>query len=187
LAVTLIGAVIGCTAATPLASRQGVADAVQGPGSVFVSIDEAATDALAWSYVLEQRDRAQGRIRAGVVSSVPGGFTYTEVMSAPVLEPTRVSIRLMSDDVAHFRYIPAVADHGANLANERHTNLDRQLVDIVDPLHRTSYLMSPDRIVRVYAGNGDEFVLGTLDDWLHRSPRWGKRPVVRVTEFAEGG
>jgi hypothetical protein len=184
----LIGATIGCASLEPRFSDSALEAVVKGPMHVFTSIDDAAADALAWCYLLSRRDRVQRRdaVRAGVISPVEGGYTYNGIVTAHRLQPSTVSMALAPSDVAHFRLYPTSNDLKIDRMNSTHSRPDRQVVDELDPLHRSSYLMTPNSIVRVYAGGGEEWALGSIGDWAQKTSRWGKRPRVTVEDVARG-
>jgi hypothetical protein len=162
-----------------------VADVVRGPGAVFDSIDEAAADALAWCYLRATRRPYQGRAQAGVIFEKEGGYTYGKTVTARAIDPGRVKLVLRPNDVAHFRVYPPANSTRAARAVERHSRTDREAVSQDDPLHRASYLLTPRRSVRVYAGQGEEWRLGSLREWATAAPTWG-RPTVRIEEGKDG-
>jgi hypothetical protein len=181
----LLGLALGCAWPGTHITRWQQRNVVQGPGAIFPSVDDAAADALAWCYINEARDRDPGRVRGGTIAPTDGGFTYSEVAAAPRFRKYRVDFKLRPTDVAHFRFYPSDGNPRLDRAKSQHSAEDRSAVDHVDPLHRASYLLTPNRDVVIYAGDGKEWEVGNLADWVEGTRRWGKRPIVRIEDIGD--
>ncbi len=161
----LLGIAMGCaTAPMPvapvdLAEAVWAHDPVQGPGTVFETIDEAAIDGLAWCY-LRSRGEEPMRVRGGSLRPVAtGGYAYEEIVTTRARDPYRVRIRVKPTDVAYFIHIPGPDRRD----NESHSRVHRANVDKRDPLHRPSYLLTPFLRVQRYEGGGEERRVAILD------------------------
>lgn len=131
---------------------------VQGPGTLFASIEAAAVDALTYAYLQARGARFRGRtaelMRAGTIYATPGGYSYGEIHVAKPLSPQQVTYTLKPQDVARFQVYPQV--HGRrwrlDRSNERLTQGDRRSVNVIDPLHRPIYTLHPSLVIREYGG-----------------------------------
>lgn len=140
-------------------SNDPLIEPIQGPGTTFETIDEAAIDGLAWCY-LKSRGERPVRVRGGSVRPVPsGGYAYDEIATARAIRPYRLWIRVEPTDVAYFIHVPGPGSR----ENESHSRVHRANVDRRDPLHRPSYLLTPRLRVQVYRGAGEELRLAVLD------------------------
>ena len=167
LIVILAGWALAC-ASTPAAPSgvevQDLGEVVRahepvlGPGTVFETVADAAIDGLAWCYLNSRKDDQQ-RVRGGSIHPVENGYTYDTVVSAPTWRPDRVQILVKPGDVAYFIQIPAPGTR----QDEHHSQVHRDNVDELDPLHRPSYLLTPRLNVQVYTGEGQENQVATLD------------------------
>ena len=160
-------AAIGC--ANLGTTSHALKDTVRGPGAVFTTVNEAAADGLAWSYLQARHEAARlgeskSRVRGGTIHPVAGGYSYREVHVAPERRPSRVQFVLKPDDVAHFRHYPGLGDFRVDFANERLSDVDREIVDSLDPLKRPAYVLTPNRNVRIYTGDDTESHVATLRD-----------------------
>lgn len=114
-----------------------------GPGTVFDSVEAAATDALRFAV---KRQAGAKRELGGAITRVAGGFTY-----APPIAGTKhgVRVRLGKHDVAWY-YTHGRRDRGAiDALNENVSLRDREMVDRHDPKRRPLFISTPSgRILR---------------------------------------
>lgn len=156
---------LGC-ASKPTASRTTRDISAQGPGTVFFSIEAAAYDALSYSYLFSRSARKPSHALGGTIYSIAGGFTYTAPVRAKKFNPDEVSYPLRAKDVAHYHTYPKHWDRRVNVAREKFSTADRLVVDVVDPLHRPSFVLTPRLRVKVYRGESDgTLFLAKLGDW----------------------
>ena len=164
---------VGCASTQPHATG----NPVQGPGTLFSTIQEAAVDGLAWSMRDARRDAHTPRLRIGVVRKVEGGYTYDEPGVAPRSRPTRLEYKLGQDAVAHFQHYPTRERGHSARVFESHTAYQRSVVDEIDPLHRPSFLLTPSLRVVEYRGGTTEPVVARLNrpDWRRRTSAFAAR------------
>jgi len=124
----------------------------RGPGSVFDSIDAAAVDALTYCYLQAQEDGSEELMRAGTIEPSGAGYTYTDIHVAHPLAERRIEYRFAPQDVARFHVYPEHTDHDVNRISERLSNKDRRSVSVIDPLHRSLYVLHPSMTIRSYSG-----------------------------------
>jgi hypothetical protein len=130
----------------------------RGPGSVFDSVDAAAVDALTYCYLQAREDGDAELMRAGTIERSGTGYTYTEVHVAKPLAERRIEYLFGPQDVARFHVYPKHANRDVNRLNERLSNKDGRSVSVVDPLHRSLYVLHPSLTIRAYSGVGREVV-----------------------------
>ncbi|MBW2716922.1 MAG: hypothetical protein JRD03_12635 [Deltaproteobacteria bacterium] len=130
----------------------------RGPGSVFDSIDAAAVDALTYCYLQAREDGNEELMRAGTIERSGAGYTYTDIHVAHPLAERRIEYLFAPQDVARFHVYPQHANHDVNRASERLSNKDRRSVSIIDPLHRSLYVLHPSMEIRSYSGADREVV-----------------------------
>jgi len=123
---------------------------VRGPGAVFETIDAAAVDALAYSYLQGRETGELPRMRAGTIRRSGAGYTYDEIYVANPRSARRVEYPVRAEDVARFHVYPSLTDRDINTVNERLSPRDRRSVAVIDPLHRPLYVLHPSLAVRVY-------------------------------------
>ncbi len=142
----------------------------RGPGSVFDSAEAAAIDALTYSY-LQARDAGDmQRMRAGTIQRSGSGYSYSKIEVASPLTLRRIEYRLAPEDVARFHFYPQHADRDVNLMSERLSIKDWRSVSVIDPLHRSLYVLHPSLAIRAYRGTDSEFteianLRGPARDW----------------------
>jgi hypothetical protein len=142
----------------------------EGPGSVFSSSEEAAMDALAYSY-LESRDSvlSERRARAGTIYPVDGGFTYDEPTVTRPFMGAKLRYRLRTTDVAHFRHYPVSSHNQLDIRSRSLSREVRVFVDRRDPLERPIFYLTPDRFMRVYgASQNREHTLARVERGTRR-------------------
>jgi hypothetical protein len=130
----------------------------RGPGSVFDSIDAAAVDALTYCYLQAREDGNEELMRAGTIERSGAGYTYTDVHVANPLTERRIEYLFAPQDVARFHVYPEHTDHDVNRVSERLSNKDRRSVSVIDPLHRSLYVLHPSMTIRSYSGIDREVV-----------------------------
>ncbi|MFK7895807.1 MAG: hypothetical protein AB8G23_08235 [Myxococcota bacterium] len=124
-----------------------------GPGTVFESIEAAASDALVYSYLVSRSNRVTtGEIRGGAIFPTEGGFSYDEPARSSDGASGRLRYRLQPTDLAHYRQFPADARTGVISATGNLHVDDRRVVDRRDPLKRPLYYLTPKRRIKVYLG-----------------------------------
>ncbi len=172
LAVTLV--MLGCShglekrVTRPLVAR--------GPGAVFASVEAAAIDALAWSYIQAQGDRSlPRRVRGGTIVAFDDGYRYAPPVTASREEPFEVRYALTRDVVAHYRMQPSTGESRLDRSLARASARERRIVDGLDPSQRPFYLLTPELNVRVYQGRerGSESIARLVRDRnAHTSARF---------------
>ena len=130
----------------------------RGPGSVFDSIDAAAVDALTYCYLQAREDGNEELMRAGTIERSGAGYTYTDIHVANPLAERRIEYLFAPQDVARFHVYPEHTDHDVNRISERLSNKDRRSVSVIDPLHRSLYVLHPSMAIRSYSGVDREVV-----------------------------
>ena len=87
----------------------------------------------------------------------------------------RIEYAFAPQDVARFHFYPAHADHDVNRISERLSAKDWRSVSVIDPLHRSLYVLHPSLAIRAY--RGAESVVeevaslrGPARDWEWPSP-----------------
>ena len=124
----------------------------QGPGALFESVEAAAIDALTYAYLQARDARDTGRMRGGTIHPVGDRYSYGEIHLAKPWLPDRISYPFRPQEVARFHVYPRYQDLLANRANERLSRVDRRSVSVIDPLHRTLYVLHPSAAIRAYRG-----------------------------------
>jgi hypothetical protein len=152
LLILFLSLAFGCASL----SSPAPGNVVKGPGSVFPTAEAAAVDGLAWCVRDARRDDATARLRIGVVRQLDDGYTYDTPGVASWAAPRNLEYVLKSDSVAHFQYYSADQAGGRSQVYEHHSKRQRRVVDEIDPLHRTSYLLTPSLRVVAYRGHGEE-------------------------------
>jgi hypothetical protein len=142
----------------------------RGPGSVFDSIDAAAVDALTYCYLQAQEDGNEELMRAGTIERSGAGYTYTDIHVAHPYAERRIEYVFAPQDVARFHVYPQHTDHDINRVSERLSSKDRRSVSVIDPLHRSLYVLHPSMAIRSYSGIDREVV----DVASLRGPRQGR-------------
>ncbi len=147
----------------------------RGPGAVFDSIDAAAVDALTYCYMQARETGDKGRMRAGTIEPSGAGYTYHEIHVAKPMTQRRIEYVLAPRDVARFHVYPPHTDHDVNRRNERLSTTDWRSVSVIDPLHRSLYVLHPSLEIRAYRGTDREVVevaslRGPSRDWEWPSP-----------------
>lgn len=139
--------------AAPALAESEPALPAKGPGTVFPTIEAAATDGLAWAHMQQMQSRNRRLSRGGTVVRVADGYTYEPLEVARPAKPDTLSLTLGRDVVAHFHTYPAQS-HRIDLRNERHSSADRWVVDHRDKRHRPSFVLTPSLRVLAYYGRG---------------------------------
>jgi hypothetical protein len=147
----------------------------RGPGSVFNSIDAAAVDALTFCYLQARENGDMERMRAGTIEPAGAGYTYNEIHVANPLTERRIEYVFAPQDVARFHFYPLHTDRDVNRLSERLSTRDRRSVSVIDPLHRSLYVLHPSLAIRAYQGVDSEVVevaslRGPSRDWEWPSP-----------------
>ncbi len=130
----------------------------RGPGSVFDSVDAAAVDALTYCYLQARETGDTGLMRAGTIEPSGAGYTYSEVHVARPMTQRRIQYVLAPQDVARFHFYPRHLDRQVNRLNERLSTTDWRSVSVIDPLHRSLYVLHPSLAIRAYRGADREVV-----------------------------
>jgi len=134
----------------------------RGPGAVFDTIDAAAIDALAYSYLQAREAGDLQRMRAGTIRRAGAGYTYDEIVVAKPGSASQIEYRVRVDDVARFHVYPFDTDRDVNSSNERLSAVDRRSVSVVDPLHRPLYVLHPSLAVRAYRAESEPVEVANL-------------------------
>ncbi len=142
----------------------------RGPGSLFDSIEEAAVDALTFSYLQAQAAGELERMRAGTIRRSGAGYTYGEIHVANPRMQRRIEYVISGRDVARFHLYPSHADRDVNRGSERLSARDWRSVNVIDPLHRPLYVLHPSLAIRAYHGADGEALevanlRGPARDW----------------------
>lgn len=124
----------------------------RGPGAVFDSVDAAAIDALTFCHLQAKQTGDTERMRAGTIQRSGSGYTYGEIHVANPLDQRRIEYLFAPEDVARFHVYPPHTDHDINRSSERLSTKDRRSVSVIDPLHRTLYVLHPSLAIRAYRG-----------------------------------
>ena len=147
----------------------------RGPGSVFDSIEAAAVDALTFCYLQARESGDKELMRAGTIEPSGAGYTYHEIHLAKPMTQRRIEYVLAPQDVARFHVYPPHTDHDVNRLNERLSSTDWRYVSVIDPLHRSLYVLHPSLAIRAYRGIDRDVVevaslRGPSRDWEWPSP-----------------
>ena len=147
----------------------------RGPGSVFDSIDAAAVDALTFCYLQARKTGDMERMRAGTIERSGAGYAYREIHVANPLEQRRIEYVFAPQDVARFHVYPPHSDREINRASERLSSKDWRSVSVIDPLHRSLYVLHPSLVIRAYHGVDSEVeevasLRGPAREWGWPSP-----------------
>jgi hypothetical protein len=124
----------------------------RGPGAVFDSVEAAAVDALTFCHLQGKKTGDMERMRAGTIQRSSAGYTYSEIHIANPLDQRRIEYLFAPQDVARFHVYPPHTDHDVNRSSERLSAKDRRSVSVIDPLHRSLYVLHPSLTVRAYRG-----------------------------------
>jgi hypothetical protein len=132
-----------------------------GPGAVFPTIDDAAVDALTYTYLRASEENDTEHMRAGTIYSVDTGYSYGEIHAFSNVLEGQVSYSLKLQDVARFHMYPL-----SIRKNERVSQADRRSVDVTDPLHRPLFILHPSLEIREYRGrNYQTLEVADLRHW----------------------
>jgi hypothetical protein len=147
----------------------------RGPGSVFDSVDAAAVDALTFCYLQALETGDAESMRAGTIERSGAGYTYNEIHVASPRALRRIEYAFAPQDVARFHVYPPHANHDVNRASERLSTKDRRSVSVIDPLHRSLYVLHPSLAIRAYRGSEKQVeevasLRGPTRDWEWPSP-----------------
>ena len=158
LIVVLVTA--GCAPMTHLVAGHGTKPQLEawGPGTVFLSIEAAAVDALIYTYLQASSTHDADRMRAGTIFRAGKGYSYGEIYAAKNLLTHRVAYPLKQQDVARFHMYPLATDRDVRHNNERATQADRRSVAVTDSLHRPLFILHPSLVIREYRGRNYETV-----------------------------
>ena len=143
---------------------------VRGPGAVFESVEAAAIDALTYSYLQARESGDVERMRAGTIQRSGSGYTYGEIHVASPRLNRRIEYVLSSRDAARFHVYPMHSDRNVNRSSERLSAKDWRSLNVVDPLHRSLYVLHPSLAIRAYHEGENEVVevanlRGPAMDW----------------------
>ncbi len=130
----------------------------RGPGSIFDSIEAAAVDALTFCYLQGRESGDDGRMRAGTIEPSGAGYTYHEIHLAKPMTQRRIEYVLAPQDVARFHVYPPHTNRDVNRISERLSTKDWRSVSVIDPLHRSLYVLHPSLAIRAYSGTVREVV-----------------------------
>jgi hypothetical protein len=97
-------------------------------------------------------------MRAGTIERSGAGYTYTDIHVARPLAERRIEYVFAAQDVARIHLYPQHTDHDVNRVSERLSNKDRRSVSVIDPLHRSLYVLHPSMAIRSYSGADSEVV-----------------------------
>jgi hypothetical protein len=147
----------------------------RGPGAVFGSIEAAAVDALAHCYLQARAAGDMERMRAGTIQRSRAGYSYSEIHVASPLTPRKIEYVFAPQDVARFHVYPPHTDRDVNHSSERLSAKDWRSVSVIDPLHRSLYVLHPSLVIRAYRGADSEAVevaslRGPAREWEWPSP-----------------
>ena len=126
----------------------------EGPGTLFASIDGAASDALSWAHQLQREGRSPRLSRGGTIVAVEGRYTYGELVTARRSAPDKLVLELGVSAVAHFHTYPRQGGP-IDRRNESHSRADRWVVDRLDSQRRPSYILTPSLRVVAYHGRAE--------------------------------
>jgi hypothetical protein len=124
----------------------------RGPGAVFDSVDAAAVDALTFCHLKAKQTGDTELMRAGTIQRSGTGYTYGEIHVANPLDQRRIEYLFAPEDVARFHVYPPHTDHDVNRHSERLSTKDWRSVSVIDPLHRSLYVLHPSLTIRAYRG-----------------------------------
>jgi hypothetical protein len=130
----------------------------RGPGAVFDSIEAAAIDALTYAYLQAQETGETARMRAGTIRRSGSGYTYDEIHVASPRLNRKIEYVLSGRDVARFHLYPRHTDRSVNRSSERLSAKDWRSVNVIDPLHRSLYVLHPSLAIRAYHGDDSSAV-----------------------------
>jgi len=122
----------------------------RGPGALFDSVDAAAVDALKFCYLQAREAGDLQRMRAGTIRRVAAGYTYGEIQVAKPWAQRQIQYVVDPRDVARFHVYPPDTDRDVNRASERVSPRDWHSVRVIDPLHRSLYVLHPSLAIRAY-------------------------------------
>jgi hypothetical protein len=122
----------------------------RGPGALFDSVEAAAVDALKFSYLQAREAGDMQRMRAGTIRRSGAGYTYGEIHVAKPWKQRRVEYRVDGLAVARFQLYPPHSDYDVNRASERLSTPDWRSMSVIDPLHRSLYVLHPPLAIRAY-------------------------------------
>jgi hypothetical protein len=125
----------------------------RGPGAVFDSVEAAAVDALTFSYLQARETGEIARMHAGTIQRSGAGYTYGEIHVASRRLNRQIEYVISGRDVARFHVYPPHADRNVNRSSERLSAKDWRSVNVVDPLHRSLYVLHPSLAIRAYHGD----------------------------------
>jgi hypothetical protein len=140
-----------------------------GPGAVFPTIEDAAVDALTYTYLRASEENDTEHMRAGTIYSVGTGYSYGEIHTARNMLTEQLSYSLKRQDVARFHMYPRLTiNTQRGPRNEKISRADRRSVNVTDPRHRPLFILHPSLEIREYRGKNYQ----TLDvaDLRHWTP-----------------
>ena len=125
----------------------------RGPGAVFDSVEAAAVDALTFCYRQARETGEMEHMHAGTIQRSGAGYTYGEIHIASGLQLRQIKYVVSGRDVARFHVYPQDSDRDVNRSSERLSAKDWRSVHVVDPLHRSLYVLHPSLAIRAYHGD----------------------------------
>ena len=128
----------------------------RGPGAVFNSVEAAAVDALAFCHLQARATGNAELMRAGTIERSGAGYTYREIHVANPLDQRRIEYLFAPEDVARFHVYPRHTDRDVNRSSERLSAKDWRSVNVIDPHHRSLYVLHPSLAIRAYHGDDSE-------------------------------
>jgi hypothetical protein len=128
----------------------------RGPGAVFDSVEAAAVDALTFSYLQARETGEVAQMRAGTIQRSGAGYTYGEIHVASRRLNRQIEYVFSGRDVARFHFYPRHSDRNVNRRSERLSAKDWRSVNVIDPLHRSLYVLHPSLAIRAYHGDDSE-------------------------------
>ena len=132
-----------------------------GPGAVFPTIEDAAVDALSYTYLRASEENDTERMRAGTIYSVDTGYSYGEIHAAKNMRKEKILYPLKRQDVARFHMYPF-----AFRKYEKVSQADRRSVNVTDPLHRPLFVLHPSLVIREYRGRDHQTLeVANLRHW----------------------
>ena len=129
-----------------------------GPETVFPTVEDAAVDALIYTYLRAKTENNTERMRGGTIYRVDKGYSYGKIHAARRPVAYQITYPLKQQDAARFHMYSITTNHAVNRANERASQKDRRSVAVKDPLHRPLFILHPSLVIREYRDRDDEVI-----------------------------
>jgi hypothetical protein len=117
---------------------------------------------LTFSYLQAREAGDLRRMRAGAIRRSGAGYTYGEIHVAKPWTPRQIEYVIEGQDVARFHFYPPHTDRDVNRVSERLSNRDWRSVSVIDPLHRSLYVLHPSLAIRAYHADREFVELANL-------------------------